>query len=375
MIPCCIVSDVDTDSQANGGPRGPEKRDPDLVILIESPNPSILALLTDCNFCHSALTISTPFDGNTICGYYRALQYSVSCLTEPLIVPPQWVDSRSDFAEPTATLESNASATDSILEPSSITASADEGSETEELKQAPIVPSRPIITSSEAVKSASIVPTPTLTKSASVASEARSLEMPSSESKPTEQLAQSTPTESSLPSESSESSSSSSSTSQATLEPKSLSSTCESQSQGSSTECMGPDLVQIRPTQTESVVVTEASAVPEKQDLSPEESADLESQDVSSDSLDLPELQDVDALEEPIPDKKPPQLNLTNGLKDIYAEEPSPFESDFDLEAVAPPTGDELQYQRLNSGKKETTYMRLKNRIKALELHLNLSSR
>ena len=67
------------------------------------------------------------------------------------------------------------------------------------------------------------------------------------------------------------------------------------------------------------------------------------------------------------------QVNGENGMKVIYAEEPKD-PSDLDLEFI-PPSDLEEPIQKLSSKGKETAFMRLKNRIKELELNLNLSSR
>ena len=61
--------------------------------------------------------------------------------------------------------------------------------------------------------------------------------------------------------------------------------------------------------------------------------------------------------------------------KDIYADLPSDSATEW-MDAPLPPTepsGEEVAVNRL--AKKEMTYMRLKNRIKTLEVNLNLSSR
>ena len=61
--------------------------------------------------------------------------------------------------------------------------------------------------------------------------------------------------------------------------------------------------------------------------------------------------------------------------KDIYAELPSDSATEW-VDAPLPPTetsGEEVAVNRM--AKKEMTYMRLKNRIKTLEVNLNLSSR
>ena len=72
----------------------------------------------------------------------------------------------------------------------------------------------------------------------------------------------------------------------------------------------------------------------------------------------------------------PTPVNTTaKGKKDIYAELPSDAGIMRDTPPV-PPTeagGEEVPVNRL--AKKEMTYMRLKNRIKTLEMNLNLSSR
>ena len=170
---------------------------------------------------------------------------------------------------------------------------------------------------------------------------------------------------------------------QTDLESTMASRPCEvgvAQSQGHRADCtaVGPDPVQLRP-QTDSVLPEADSNIsPDAQTQEVADKADSQHPEVPGDipaDSERPDSQNADAADSAIPEKQEPQLNLTNGLKDIYAEEPSPVDSDVDLEAIAPPAGDELQYQKLTSGKKETTYMRLKNRIKALELHLNLSSR
>ena len=57
----------------------------------------------------------------------------------------------------------------------------------------------------------------------------------------------------------------------------------------------------------------------------------------------------------------------------ILADEPE-VDSGFDATASAPAYGDEGIQFRLSSGSKETTFMKLKNKIRQLETNLNLSS-
>lgn len=64
-------------------------------------------------------------------------------------------------------------------------------------------------------------------------------------------------------------------------------------------------------------------------------------------------------------------LNGTMVGNVIYAKE----SGNLHLEPVAPPSDDDLQYQKLGTRGKETLLMRLKNRVSELELNLSLSSR
>ena len=132
---------------------------------------------------------------------------------------------------------------------------------------------------------------------------------------------------------------------------------CSSGEAGSSCT-MGPDVAQIRPTSTE-----EAMETAHQQVLLP-------------DNQKLPDVQE--------PPSEPPQKPVgstppggadQNGMKNIYAEAPSQGDIDFDLDLIPAALDDQEPVQKLSSGRKETAFMRLKNRIKGLELNLNLSSR
>ena len=130
---------------------------------------------------------------------------------------------------------------------------------------------------------------------------------------------------------------------------------------------MGPDVVQIRPTTTEEATRVD---VPE-----------ATSEQISNQAKIVPT-----KTAEPIDPSKTVGAQTANGGtaenntgvgpngKDrvIYAETSN--DNDYDLDMVPPPEDGE-PYQKLSSGRRETAFMRLRNRIKALELNLNLSSR
>ena len=69
----------------------------------------------------------------------------------------------------------------------------------------------------------------------------------------------------------------------------------------------------------------------------------------------------------------PDTVPLTTTEHIILADEPE-VDSGFDAAASAPADGDESIQFRLSSGSKETTFMKLKNKIRQLETNLNLSS-
>ena len=152
---------------------------------------------------------------------------------------------------------------------------------------------------------------------------------------------------------------------------------------GGDTGCtMGPDVVQVRPSTPTQPLPEETKA--EVLDDSVVKITDHQSQDNSKGNVESDEKSDKQQQEKQIQQsnqgshqeeaKVEPDTG-GNGMKDIYAEEPSTDPSDLELEILTLPDSLEEPIQKLSSKNKETAFMRLKNRIKELELNLNLSSR
>ncbi len=135
---------------------------------------------------------------------------------------------------------------------------------------------------------------------------------------------------------------------------------------------LGPDVVQIRPPSTEEIVPTPSSTIvvdSGTQKMEPPYTENIpvkQDKPVSNGVL-------VNKQQEVKINKTVLQTN-GNGMKDIYAEKASIEKDEFELEMVLPPSMDEPVH-KLSSTKKQTIFMTLKNKIKALELNLNLSSR
>ena len=151
---------------------------------------------------------------------------------------------------------------------------------------------------------------------------------------------------------------------------------------GGDTSCtMGPDVVQVRPSTPTQPLLEETKA--EVIDDSVVKTTDHQSQDKAKGNVESGEKSDKQQQEKQIQqsdqgshqeEAKEPDTG-GNGMKNIYAEEPSTDPSDLELEILTLPDSLEEPIQKLSSKNKETAFMRLKNRIKELELNLNLSSR
>ena len=120
----------------------------------------------------------------------------------------------------------------------------------------------------------------------------------------------------------------------------------------------GPDVVHIRP--SEPVAESLTSSVDDQKEDPDKPPENTQTDDIQPDS------------EATTPE--PTDSGSTNGLRDIYAQAPADLDPDQELEHIPAPLSEDIQYQKLTTGKKETTFMKLKNRIKDLELNLNLSS-
>jgi hypothetical protein len=132
---------------------------------------------------------------------------------------------------------------------------------------------------------------------------------------------------------------------------------------------MGPDVIQIRPSEP-SVLETDSS-VEAKGDINTK-IPPVVPLATPPPATPPPVAITTDATQDAQTDKTEAEKAPTNGLRDIYAEDPT--KQDTETEHVVTPPGEDIQYQKLTTGKKETTFMKLKNRIKDLELNLNLSS-
>ena len=71
----------------------------------------------------------------------------------------------------------------------------------------------------------------------------------------------------------------------------------------------------------------------------------------------------------------PEVLPSTTTENIIMADDPDLDSSDYVTDSSAPVENEDgVQYRGFSTGSKETTYMKLKNKIRQLENHLNLSS-
>lgn len=140
----------------------------------------------------------------------------------------------------------------------------------------------------------------------------------------------------------------------------------------SQTDCntMGPDIVQIRPTTTEEALKTEANL---EKTLKHEETGPVVDNKMTTEH---PEPTNI-AHNQPPPGSGPENNTAgSNGgmEKVIYADSPGSHDGEYELEMLPPPEEGEAVH-KLSSGRRENAFMKLKNRIKALELNLTLSSR
>ena len=143
---------------------------------------------------------------------------------------------------------------------------------------------------------------------------------------------------------------------------------------------MGPDIAQIWPSSTEDG--TEATDIPAKGQTDDKQQTQQQGQDqgqkVQNEKNGQVQGHENGKKKQEQNGAVPVQQKQPNGGSEhhIYAEERY-GKDNLGLEVVEPPTGeadDEIQVTKKVTTK-ETTYMKLKNRIKELELNLNLSSR
>ena len=131
------------------------------------------------------------------------------------------------------------------------------------------------------------------------------------------------------------------------------------------------------------VSVTDSTQKVERLDKATPDGQDKTAKEESQLALDTNNTEEksvkIDTAEKNVIVATPETMTTSNASvgtkKDIYADLPSDSATEW-MDAPLPPTepsGEEVAVNRL--AKKEMTYMRLKNRIKTLEVNLNLSSR
>ena len=306
-----------------------------IVRLIEKPIIKMTSLLQACQFCSKSKIDTCYFNRYSFCGYYRIFRFvrPTCCVGD---APPVKIDGNLPVVTPPDL---------HLTEPeenSHTTMMTDEVHSPEYIQHASTGGLR-LDSSTSPLTTESVDPTPAISE----ASRPETItESPTSiPNAPSDNVSVLSEVSSTANSEATEAA--------ASEENIKVSVDTKQCDEGSNCQ-VGPDVMQmqVKPTETLSEHVT----------VTPDE------QEPIDDLEDVDDLGADDLLDEIVED-------TGTGGKDIYAEEPSAVIRDLELEGLPPPSGDEIQYQKLNSGKKETTYMRLKNKIKALELNLNLSSR
>ena len=349
----------------------------ELVTLIERPQMSLQNTLQNCQYCQKSKLNMCYFDQTSVCGYQKVLRfiYPTSCIRKlkqkkPSVENQSQAQTVPKASEPDPASEEKTTRDLSAAQetPSGETASSESSDETV------IVPTPPSPTSNQLEKEqmeSTIKPS----ASDSVALESEKQTIPqstvfeSSHNKKEESLKFEEP-----------------------ASPKEQSNfndcvakggTVIAGSGGGDTSCtMGPDVVQVRPSTPTQPLPEETKA--EVLDDSVVKITDHQSQDNSKGNVESGEKSDKQQQEKQIQqsnqgshqeEAKVESDTGGNGMKNIYAEEPSTDPSNLELEILILPDSLEEPIQKLSSKNKETAFMRLKNRIKELELNLNLSSR
>ena len=348
----------------------------ELVTLIERPQISLQKILRNCQYCQKIKQIVCHFDQTSICGYQKVMHfiYPTSCVqktkkTHPTIQQSATHSMLKDSLKPTGISDTKMT------------------SDTDKEQQTPSVE-----TSTSESEHVSIVPTPVLQTSDKVKTQEITKQDPvikpsTSDSVVTEYEGQTIPESTAFESKREDdmekrddSVSGEKSNYNDCLEKGGTVIAGSGDVESSCT--MGPEVVEVRPS-TPSKVVPEQTQADGASGRTDENVKQEEKGDKSQ--ADPPNVEKEQEQAEP-PQTQPDQASQQegvkveqdtneNGMKNIYAEEPLTDPNDLDLESLALPDTLEEPIQKLSSKNKETAFMRLKNRIKELELNLNLSSR
>ena len=344
----------------------------ELVTLIERPQTSFRKTLLNCQYCQISTQNVCYFDQASVCGYQKILSfiYPTSCVRK-VKQKGLNVDYVSDTkTAPRASSSDVASEeTTGVDKESDQQTSSEETSTTVRSERADIVPT-PASPTSEQAENEQMDSTLKPSISQSLTSESEKQTIPKSTAFESKQVT----TKFEEPVSSKEESNFNDCVAKG--------GTVIAGSGGGDTSCtMGPDVVEVRPSTTTQPIPEETKA--EVIDDSLEKNVDSSKGHES--------VQMVDKAEKQLEDKQTGQVQSEqgshqeevkleadaggNGMKNIYAEEPSTDPSDLELDTLTLPDNLEEPIQKLSSKNKETAFMRLKNRIKELELNLNLSSR
>ncbi len=337
-----------------------------LVTLIERPQVSLRqvslrAVLNTCNYCQGLVRDSCYFGQSSSCGYQKLMRFVYPTTCVQVLV--QAADTQRSDAQKTVPVEEA----------------------TPEAVDAGVVGEEDSSPESSSVKSeeATIIPTP-VTPSGDDAAPA-----PATESDSVEKSASSAtldaPQHTVLTSSSESQAEESATVTQDFRDCVERGGTMIAGPPGVCSSCtVAPEVLKISPSAT-SVVTPDETQKEEGDSSKTDTSIQPSAQEPPGEAKEpvqeaavkepLTQEQDVvkDAQE---PDKAEKEAN-GNGMKNIYADEPSAEPGDADPEMANVPISDNLEepIQKLSPKNKETAFMRLKNRIKELELNLNLSSR
>ena len=367
---------------------------PPIVRLVEAPHTSLQKHLKSCSFCEDRPPNTCHMDRRTTCGYYvwMVYQYPMCCLEYFLHPGPQNALDLHDtpIIQSPSIIEEKSKTTMAVdLKPSSVVVESTQieskvketetgertDRKTEELKRAPtkakdasptqtkhtITPHNgKVEIPKKKLPATEIKPTKTQEPQQAtqqVKLESSQKQVPVTQKKQTEKLKVPVTSQSEkevktteLPKETK---------TEEKVEPEPTEIVCDSETENANGQAchMGPNVVEIRPSTTEESTITEPTAIP-KEPVKP-----VKKDPVQKD----PVITDAEPQYAPESDSAEPWKETHT-----YATEGIP-----DLEDVDLPEQDideEVQIMK-KPQVKETTLMKLRNRMKELELNLNLSSR
>ena len=351
----------------------------ELVTLIERPQTSLQSTLRNCQYCQKSTLNTCYFDKTSVCGYQKVFRfiYPTSCIRKLQHKTPG-VENQSPTQTILKTSETDPASEEKTTgdrnaqqETSSIETASKENSD-----KTVIVPT-PVSPTSNQVEKEQMESTITPSASDSIALESEKHTVHKSTVFETSHIKQ----EESLKFEEPASPKEQSNFNDCVAK----GGTVIAGSGGGDTSCtMGPDVVQVRPSTPTQPLPEETKA--EVIDDGVVKATDHQSQSKVKGDVPSGEKSDKQQQEKQIVQQQADQGSHQeeakgetdtggNGMKNIYADEPSTDPSDLELEILTLPDNLEEPIQKLSSKNKETAFMRLKNRIKELELNLNLSSR